>query len=125
MTKMDSYEAQFGFWSSFGVPAYEENSVPTGDGYPNYPYITYEAVSGGFNADIFVNGYIWTRSPSWVAADKLADQIKAELKNGGKLVPYDGGAIWITAEDDFAHNMNDITDNMIKRKVINVVLHFS
>lgn len=125
MTKMDRYEAQYSFWASFGVPAYEENSVPTGDEFPGYPYITYEAVTGGFNADIFVNGYIWTRSSSWTSADFLADKIESELKHGGKLIPYDGGAIWITAEDNFSQNMGDATDNMVKRKVLSVVLHFS
>lgn len=125
MTKMDRYEAQYSFWASFGVPAYEENSVPTGDEFPGYPYITYEAVTGGFNADIFVNAYIWTRSSSWTLADFLADKIDSELKHGGKLIPYDSGAIWVTAEDNFAQNMGDATDNMIKRKVLSVVLHFS
>ena len=70
---MDRYEALYSFWSSFGVPAFEENSVPTSGDYPKYPYITYEVSTGGFNSDINVNGYIWTRSNSWISADKISD----------------------------------------------------
>ena len=122
---MDSYEALYKFWSSFGIPAYEENSVPTGGDYPAYPYITYEAPMGGFNADIFANGYIWTRSNSCLTADSLALQIHERLKNGGELWLFDGGSLWITAEDNFASNMGDQSDNLIKRKILSVVLHYS
>lgn len=121
---MDRYEALYSFWSSFGIPAFEENSVPTGDEYPDYPYITYEVASGGFNADIQVNGYIWTRSNSWTRADNLADEIALRLKNGGEFIPFNGGALWITARDDFTENMTDYSDDKIKRKILNVVLHY-
>ena len=122
---MDRYEALYSFWSSFGIPAFEENSVPTSGDYPKYPYITYEVSTGGFNSDINVNGYIWTRSNSWMSADKISDEIESSLKNGGVLIPYDGGALWITAEDNFTSNMGDLSDNMIKRKILNVVLHYT
>jgi len=122
---MDRYEALYQFWASFGIPAFEENSVPTGGDYPGYPYITYEAAVGGFDSDVIANGYIWTRSPSWLEADTLADTIEASLKNGGMLLPYTGGAIWITAEPNFAQNMGDQSDNMIKRKILNVTYHYS
>ena len=121
---MDKYEALYSFWSSFGVPAFEENSVPTGDEYPKYPYITYEVATGGFNADIQVNGYIWTRSNSWTTCDNLTEQVADRLKNGGEFISYDGGAIWITATDDFTENMTDYSDDKIKRKILNVVLHY-
>lgn len=125
---MDRWEAQYAFWSSFGVPAYEENSMPTGDLRPAYPYITYQAAAGGFGADNFVNGSIWTRSGSWLQADTLSDAIEAKLggrSGGGFIIRYDGGGIWITAEDNFAQNMGDTEDNMIKRKLLSVVLRFS
>ena len=41
---MDRYEAQYAFWSSFGVPAYEQNSVPDLDDL-TFPYITFEAAA--------------------------------------------------------------------------------
>lgn len=124
---MDRWEAQYAFWSSFGVPAYEENSVPTGDKRPNYPYITYQATVGGFNTNSFVNASIWTRSGSWSTADGLAEAIQEKLggrAGGGYVQRYDDGGIWITAEDNFAQSMGDTEDNMIKRKLLSVVLRF-
>ena len=123
---MDRWETQYSFWASFGVPAYEENSVPDADEI-TFPYITYQGVSGGFNADVPVSASIWTRSPSWLSADTLADVIEAKLggRNGGGYVQrHDGGGIWITAENNFAQNMGDPEDDLIKRKLLSVVLRF-
>ena len=121
---MDRWEAQYAFWSSFGVPAYEVNSVPDADEVV-FPYITYEAASARFDGNAMINPSIWTSSTSLLTADNLADLIESRLKNGGELVAYDGGAIWITAEDPFAQNKGDPDDDRIKRKVLSVTLHFS
>lgn len=123
---MDKWQALYSFWAGFGVPAYEENSVPDAREV-SLPYITYEAAAGGFEADIPASTSVWTRSPSWEQADALADTIHDALggrAGGGKLVPYDGGAIWITPEDGFSRSMGDPDDDMIKRKVLSVILHY-
>ena len=124
----DRWEAQYGFWASFGIPAYEESSVPDRDelqrlGITNY--ITYQPMSAGFDRDTSGGASIWTRSDSWYQADTLADTIEARLKNGGEVVPYTGGMMWITAEAPFAQNLGDPDDDKIKRKVLNVVWHFA
>ena len=47
---MTAAEAIYGFWSSFGVPAYEENAVPDGAG---MPYLTYRYAEGAeFAVDV-------------------------------------------------------------------------
>ena len=121
---MDKYQAQYSFWSSFGVPAYEENSVP--DAKRNtFPYITYEAVNAGFDENTAVNASIWTRTTSWEQADTLANAIQNELINGGKVIPYTGGIIWVTPEVPLIQNMGDPNDDQIKRKLISVQLHFN
>ena len=121
---MDRYEAQYGFWSGFNIPAYEENAVPDVDEI-TYPYITYQAVSAPFDGDVPINASIWTRSTTWAGADALADAIEAELRNGGKVVPYTGGMIWVTAGSPFAQSMGDPNDDRIKRKLLSVTLHFA
>lgn len=120
---MDRYEALYGFWSSFGVPAYEENSVPERKDL-TFPYITYNAVASPFDSDTVVNASIWTRSTSWLEADTLADAVERELKNGGKILSYATGIIWITPETPLAQSMGDPDDNLIKRKLLTVELHF-
>ena len=121
---MDKFEAQYSFWASFGVPAYEENSVPDLDNV-TFPYITYQAVSGLFDTDSTVSASIWTRSNSWDAADALALAMEARLKNGGAVINYDGGIIWITAAATFSQSMGEPDDDRIKRKLLTVTLHFA
>lgn len=127
---MDRYQAQQSFWASFGVPALRDAVVIPQDVqealWVEYgAYITYEASTAPFDGDAMISASIWTRSESWDTADALADLIETRLKNGGKVVPYDGGIIWITPESPFAQSMGDPEDDKIKRKLLNVVLHFA
>lgn len=124
MNDMDKWQAQYTFWSSFGVPAYEENSVPDLDSV-TFPYITYQAVSAPFDGDVQQTASIWTRSTSWARADELSDQVEARLKNGGAVTRYDGGILWFTAEAPFSQSMGDPDDDRIKRKQLSVALHFA
>lgn len=121
---MNKWQAQYAFWSGFGIPAYDAASVPTGDNAPPFPYITYTGMDAPFDSDVIADASIWTREFSWNDANALSDTIRDELKNGGKAIPYDGGIIWITANEPFAQNMGDPSDDLIKRKLLSVTLHF-
>lgn len=121
---MDRYEAQYSFWASFGVPAYEENSVPDLEDV-TFPYITYQAAASAFDEDARLSANVWTRSTSWLQADTIANAIIARLKDGGENIAYDGGCIWVTPEAPLVQNMGDPEDDRIKRKLVSVVLHFS
>lgn len=121
---MDKYQAQYSFWSSFNVPAYEVNSVPDLDTV-SFPYITYEAYSSTFDDNAIVSASIWTRSTSWAQADAIADAIETALKDGGQILHYSGGMMWITAGSPFAQNMGDPSDDRIKRKRLSVTIHFA
>lgn len=123
MNDVDRYEAQYGFWSSFGVPAYERNSVPDYDDLA-FPYITYEAAATPFEGEVAISASIWTRSTSWQRADALADAVETRLKKGGEVLRYDEGIVWVTAGNPLAQNMGDPDDDAIKRKLISVQLHF-
>ena len=110
----DRWQSQYEFWSQFGVPAYEENSVPDIKDMPEpkYPYITYEAAAGGFDDQIPITASIWDRSNSWEKADKLADEIEHYIRLSN-ATRYDKGM-----------NMGDPDDDLIKRKLINVYFEF-
>lgn len=120
---MDRWQAQYRFWASFGVPAYEENSVPDLDTV-TFPYITYQALSATFDDQTTLNASIWTRSTSWLEADTLSDAIETALKDGGQLLHYDGGVIWFSAGIPFALSMGDPDDDRIKRKRLSIEAHF-
>lgn len=121
---MDRFQAQAAFWNGYGVPAYEENAVPDAKEV-TFPYITYQAVSAPFDGDVSVNASIWTKGTSWVIADGLVDAIESDLHNGGKVLSYTGGMIWVTAETPFSQSMGDPDNDLIKRKLLTVVLHFA
>lgn len=120
---MDRWEAQYQFWNSFGVPAYEENSVPDLK-YIEYPYITYQAMSGGFGDTLPVTASIWDENTSWQKADELADTIERAI---ALMLPvrYDGGMYRVWSQDTaFAQNMGDPDNDKIRRKVLNVNFEF-
>lgn len=121
---MDRWESQYSFWASFGVPAYEENSVPDRDEI-TYPYITFPRVIAGFNGRASVTPSVWTRSASWEQADTLANAILARLGEGGEQIAYSGGTIWVTADpNSFAQGMGDPEDDLIKRHRLLVYYDF-
>ena len=119
---MDRWEAQYQFWNSFGVPAYEANSVPDIKNL-TYPYITYEAMAGGFDDTLSVTASIWDESTSWQTADELTDTIERAI---ALMLPvrYDGGMYRVWKGTPFAQNMGDPDNDKIRRKVLNVNFEF-
>lgn len=118
-------QALYQFWSAFGVPAYEENSVPTGDDAPKFPYITYSTAKADFGKEVPLSGNIWTRSTSWQQAIDFETQVYNAISYGGKTIKIDNGAIWLKRGEPFSQPMGDDSDNMIKRKYINLTVEFA
>lgn len=121
---MTAEQAIHQFWSMFGLTAYEENAVPTGDDAPKFPYITYSVAISGFNEENQLSASIWTRSTSWVTANNMADAILKYIGMSGKILKCDGGAIWIKRGVPFSQSMGDPSDSLIKRKYINTTAEF-
>lgn len=121
---MTKAAALYAFWSGFGLTAYEETSVPTGQDAPAFPYITYQVVTDGFGGDVALTASVWYRSESWLEANAKAEEIGAYIGRGGRVIPCDGGAIWLKRGQPFAQSMSDDADNMIRRKYINITAEF-
>ena len=120
----DIYQAQYQFWSGFGVPAYEENTVPDADDI-TFPYITYEAIDNEFDEESQISVNIWTRSTSWEQADTLALAVRNRLRNGGATITHDDGMLWYTPGVPFIQNMAEPDDDRIRRKLLTVQAHFN
>lgn len=121
MTKEAALHA---FYSSFGLKAYEENAVPTGDDAPDFPYLTYSVSSDSIGADVALTASLWYRGTSWVQANAKAEEISRRIGRGGKILSCDGGAIWLRRGTPFAQSMGDESDDQIKRKYINITAEF-
>ena len=118
---MTKAAAIYQFWSSFGLTAYEENTVPTD---AIFPYITYQLVTDGFDREIPITASIWYRSESWTAINAKTEEISQKISRGGKIIPCDGGAIWLKRGQPFAQSMVDKSDDLIKRKYLNITAEF-
>lgn len=118
---MTKAAAIYQFWSSFGLTAYEENTVPTDAA---FPYITYQLVTDSFDREVAATASLWYRGESWTAINSKTEEISQTISRGGKIIACDGGAIWMKRGQPFAQNMGDESDGLIKRKYLNITAEF-
>ena len=118
---MTKAAAIYQFWSSFGLTAYEENTVPEDAA---FPYITYQLVTDSFDREVAATASLWYRGESWTAINAKTEEISAHIGLGGKIIKCDGGRIWIKRGQPFAQNMGDESDDLIKRKYLNLTFEF-
>lgn len=122
---MTKASALYKFFSSFGIDAYEETLVPTGDEAPKFPYLTYQLITDSFDNEVIIPVSLWYRSEaSLLAINTKTDEISQRIGRGGVLLDCDGGKIWIKRGSPFAQTMSDPEDNTIRRKYINVTAEF-
>ena len=117
------------FWNSFGLKAFEENYVKDADENgnpikPEFPYITYQLVTDSFDREVMATASVWYRDYGWKKANAKAEEISAHIGLGGKIIKCDGGRIWIKRGQPFAQNMGDESDDLIKRKYLNLTFEF-
>jgi len=117
-------EALYSFWSGFGIPAYEENSVFSEDKQPAFPYITYEVQTDSFGDAVYLTASLWYRDSSWLPAITKKDEISEFLGMGGVQSAISGGTIWIKRGSPFSQLSSDSTDNMIKRIILNIQVEY-
>ena len=118
---MTKAAAIYQFWSGFGLTAYEENTVPDDAA---FPYITYQLVTDSFDREIPLTASLWYRSESWTAINAKTEEISQKISRGGKIISCDGGAIWLKRGQPFAQNMGDESDDLIKRKYLNITAEY-
>ena len=120
---MDKGQALYNFWSKFGLPAYEENTVPEN---PGYRYITYSVQFDSIDNVINLYGNIWDiDSNSWEYVDKKAEEI-AEYIEKKYPISYDidNGRLYIAKGTPFAQHMTDPNSDLVRRSYINIQAEF-
>ena len=83
------------FFSSFGMTAYTVTSVPED---AVFPYLTYELVVDAWDG--------------------------GEVGPGGKLLPCDGGYVWLKRGSPWCQSLRDEASDSIKRRYLNVTAEF-
>lgn len=122
MTKLQALNT---FFSSFGLSAYEENAIYAADAALPLPYITYSiAVDNLYGGSRSCNMSVWYRTASWKPLEEKLDEIATAIGISGKVIPVDGGYIWIKRGRPFAQMTGDPSDKLIKRVLINLGIEF-
>lgn len=117
MTKEQAYHA---FWVSCGWKAYDENTVQ--DDAP-LPRLTYNVAVAEFGEPVALSVSVWDRSTSWSSVTRMASEIYLRIGLGGRIIPYDGGYIWIKRGQPFFQRMADENDS-IRRIYINLEVEY-
>lgn len=118
---MDKAQALYQFWSSFGLPAYDENTVPDD---ATLPYITYNTVTDSVGNIIPLTGSIWYRGMSWAEVESKVGQVASRIGYGYAIYKLDNGYMWITKGTPFATRVVDGSDLMMRRIYINILAEF-
>ena len=130
MNKQQAYKA---FWGSFGVLAFEENSVPEDDviqelikggaAASKYPYITYQVLIDDLGQPVYPTASIYDKSTSWEKADTLTNAISARIQKMN-TIKLDSGRMFITKGSPFGQHMLEEGDKSIRRVVLNLAVEF-
>ena len=123
---MTKEQAIHQFWSSFGLTAYDENTVPDDAA---LPYITYSVSVGDYGSSVTMSASLWYRSQSWKDITEKANEIGNYIGLGGKIVKHDDGILWIKRASTFSQRMSaDSTEedknSSIRRIVLNIVVDY-
>ena len=119
MTKGEAIQQ---FWESFGLTAYDENTVP--DDAP-FPYITYQVHTGSIGDVCIVNTSLWYRSYSWKEISEKTEEIsEAIAKMYPPSIKINGGRLYITKGAPFAQRMGDASDDAIRRMLLSINYEF-
>lgn len=122
---MTKTEALYSFFSGFGLDAWRETNVYALESPPAFPYLTYEVNTDAFgDYDTALTFSLWYRSTSWAKADAKVEEISAAIGRGGIVLAVDGGYILIRRGSPFAQDMNDPSDDMVKRKLCNISVRY-
>lgn len=117
---MNKAQAIHNFWSRFGLPAYDQFTVPDD---AKMPYITYSVSESDFDTQVPLTGSLWYRSESWEDITLKSYEISDEVSLGGKVINLSDGKLWICRGSPFSQRMSD-TDDTVRRIVINVIAEF-
>lgn len=116
---MDKGQALFNFWSKFGLPAYDENTVPEDTG---ERYITYNTVFDSIGNMVNLYGNIWdVNSTSWEFVSKKAEEIGKAIEEQYPIsYAIENGRLYIAKGTPFAQRMSDPSSDRVRRIYINL-----
>lgn len=106
------------FLESFGLPVYDESTVPDN---ATLPYITYAWTATELEAPTSLPVSLWYRSKSWKDITQKAEQFFDGIGYGGKSIRTISGYLWILRGSPFYQRVTD-EDDGIRRIMMNITV---
>lgn len=117
---MDKQQGIQSFWGSFGIPAYDQYTVPHD---AKYPYFTYETVIGSLDEPLETGGKLWDRTNEWDFLDSMANRVAKKISEMGPI-KIDEGYLYITKSIPFGRRIDDNEDAYAKGISFNIRIEF-
>ncbi len=110
------------FFSGFGIQAYTSTAVPKD---VEFPYLTYEVITSAFeDGEVGLTVNLWYFTSGESEPNAKARELSEAIGHGGKILPCDGGYIWLKRGSPWCQSLTDETDHGIKRRYINVTAEY-
>lgn len=115
---MTKAAALYKFFSGFGMDAYAAASVPDD---VVFPYLTYDLITGAWDGgEVGLTVNLWFYTESEAVPNAKAEELSKKIGLGGKILPCDGGYIWLKRGSPWCQSLRDETNPAIKRRYINI-----
>lgn len=119
---MTKAAALYQFFSSFGMEAYTSTSVPDD---VTFPYLTYELITSAWeDGEVGLTVNLWFYTTSEAIPNAKAQELSKAIGLGGKIIPCEGGAIWLKRGSPWCQSLSDETSPTIKRRYINITAEY-
>lgn len=119
---MNKAQAIHQFWSGFGIPAYDENTVPDD---ATMPYITYSVSTGSIEDLVILTASVWYRSTRWREITLKVNEIEQYINAVSPLaVKIDGGRAYFTKGTPFSQRMAEPGDDATRRIYLQINAEF-
>lgn len=118
---MTKEAALHGFFNSFGIPGYPSSAVP---GDVVFPYLTYDDVIEAYFRQASITVNLWYYTTSEAEPNAKAQELSDGIGLGGKLIPCDGGYLWVKRGSPWCQSLADDASPDIKRRYINVEVEY-
>ncbi len=119
---MTKAAALYNLFSSFGMAAYAATAVPDDVA---FPYLTYELITNAWEGgEVGLTVNLWFRATNEAEPNAKAQELSDAIGFGGKVIPCDGGYIWIKRGSPWCQSLSDGNDHNVKRRYINVTVEY-
>lgn len=116
---MDKWQAIDAYWNGFGLPAYNELTVP--EDAPDR-YITYQSAIGSLDGPMQLSGNIYARGNSWTWIMQKATEMQAGMN---RQIKVEGGYVKFRVPQGYsAQPQTEANDKQVRRVILQVEVEF-